>query len=256
MSGFLGQGGVSPVPGSAQGNYPQYFGVYYGSVSNNADPLKKNRCLLRVPQLLGGAVTTWAVSLTPQQNPPKVGTLIACVFVGGDLDNPAYMVVNPKIVVETTAGNIKPIGTTPSAGTSTNLAAADHVHGNISTTVADFQADGTAAVGATGRVADAGHIHPQPNPLVVANLDVTTLAQVGTLQPLTTLYTPSGFAVNSVSTPTISSVSYNFNDPGKGGLGGSTWLSGERGVLNSQIDQINANFSAIVSALQSAGIWH
>jgi hypothetical protein len=31
---------------------------------------------------------------------------------------------------------------------------------DVSTSSADFQADGTAAAGSTGRVADAGHVHP------------------------------------------------------------------------------------------------
>lgn len=158
----LGSGGVSPVPGGAQGNYPQYPGIFYGSVSNNADPLKKNRCLLRIPQLFGSSVSTWAVSLTPQQNPPAVGTLIAAMFVGGDLDYPCYLVVNPKLQVETTAGNIKPVATGSSAGTSVKYAAADHVHGNISTSAADISTitqGATAAPGASGRIADASHVH-------------------------------------------------------------------------------------------------
>jgi len=70
--------------------------MYYGSVSGNADPQGKNRCLLRVPQLLGSAVTTWAVSMTPVSSPPAVGSLVAVVFLGGDLDHPAYMVINPQ----------------------------------------------------------------------------------------------------------------------------------------------------------------
>jgi len=70
--------------------------MYYGAVSGNADPQGKNRCLLRVPQLLGSAVTTWAVSMTPVSSPPAVGSLVAVVFLGGDLDHPAYMVVNPQ----------------------------------------------------------------------------------------------------------------------------------------------------------------
>src|ERR1035441_3016083 len=52
----------------------------------------------------------------------------------------------------------------------------------------------------------------------------------------------------------ISEVQHNPNDPNYGGGGGGTWASGERGVLDGQIDTINANFSAIVTALQNAGI--
>lgn len=254
MTGFLGQGGVSPVPGGAQGNYPQYFGIFYGTVSNNSDPKKQNRCLLRVPMLLGGAVTTWAVSLTPLQNPPAVGTLVACMFVGGDLDNPCYMVINPKIVVESSAGNIKPIGTTSSAGTSTNLAAADHVHGNISTTLADIKPiGGAAAVGASGRVADAQHSHGTPDPLVVNDLTVTNTAQAGNINCTGTVVTVNmqvnGFLIGSVATPSTTSLNNDTNS-------GNYWVSGERAFLNGWVSAINQNFVNIIAALQSAGIFH
>lgn len=160
---MLGQGGIASVPGSTQGEIPTWPGIYYGVVSNNNDPKKQNRCLLRVPQILGSAVTTWAVSLTPLQNPPAVGTLIAAMFVGGDLDYPCYLVVDPKISVESSAGNIQPVGTTAAAGTSKNLAAADHVHtlanalestaGNIHGVAA------TASAGTSSKAARADHVH-------------------------------------------------------------------------------------------------
>lgn len=92
-----GSGGIFPAPGSAQGTLPQYHGMYYGAVSGNADPQGKSRCLLRVPQVLGSAATTWALSMTPAQSPPPVGTLVAVVFLGGDIDHPAYMVVSPQL---------------------------------------------------------------------------------------------------------------------------------------------------------------
>jgi hypothetical protein len=131
-------------------------------VSNNADPKKQNRCLLRIPQILGSAVTTWAVSLTPLQNPPAVGTLITALFIGGDLDYPCYLVVDPKIVVETTDGNIQPIGTASHAGTSKNLAAADHVHQGIDTNAANIQpvtSSQTASAGTQPLAARSDHVH-------------------------------------------------------------------------------------------------
>lgn len=159
---MIGQGGVSPVPGGAQGHIPQWNGVYYGVVSNNADPQNNNRVLLRIPQILGSAVTTWAVSLTPQQAKPKVGTLVAALFIGGDLDYPAYYVVNPQLAIEGSAGNIKPVGTASAPGTSVKYAAADHVHGNICTsaaTISTITQGAVAAAGASGQVADAAHVH-------------------------------------------------------------------------------------------------
>lgn len=158
----IGQGGIAAVPGAAQGDLPQFHGIFYGVVSNNADPLKKNRCLLRVPQLLGSAVTTWAISLTTLQTKPKVGTLVACMFVGGDLDYPAYMVVDPTIVTETNAANIKKIAVSSAAGSSTNVAAADHVHGGLepsSTKIQPITSGQTASAGTSGTAAQADHVH-------------------------------------------------------------------------------------------------
>ena len=159
---MIGAGGVSPVPGSGQGDYPQYHGIFYGAVSNNADPKKKNRCTLRVPQLLGSAVTTWALPLTPLVDPPAVGTLVAVMFTGGDLDNPVYLVVYPKVAIETNSGNVQPIGVTSSAGTSHKVAAADHVHGNIETSAANIQpvtSGATASAGTSAKVSRADHVH-------------------------------------------------------------------------------------------------
>src|SRR6185312_4389180 len=124
---MIGQGGLSPVAGTGQGDLPLWHGIYYGVISNNADPKKKNRAMLRVPQLLGKGSTTWAISLTPQETIPKVGTIVAAMFIGGDIDHPCYLVVDPKITTETDAGQIQPVGTVASAGTSVHLAAADHV---------------------------------------------------------------------------------------------------------------------------------
>lgn len=160
---MIGQGGVSSVAGGAQGNYPQYHGIFYGAVSNNADPLKKNRCTLRVPQLLGSAVTTWAMPLTPLVDPPKVGTLVAVLFTGGDLDNPVYLVVTPAVPIEGTNANIQPVGTTAAAGTSHKVAAADHVHtlaNALESTAGNIQpVGGAAGAGTSPKAARADHVH-------------------------------------------------------------------------------------------------
>ena len=66
----------------------------------------------------------------------------------------------------------------------------------------------------------------------------------------------NGFDISSQATPSIASVSHNPFDPGYGGAGGSSWNTGERAALDSQVDTINSNFVNIVAALQAAGIWH
>jgi hypothetical protein len=159
---MIGQGGVSPVLGTSQGDLPQWYGIYYGVISNNADPKNKNRAMLRVPQLLGKGATTWAVSLTPQQDKPKIGTIVAAMFIGGDIDYPCYLVVDPAIKVETTSGNIQPVGTVAAAGTSTAVAAADHVHtlaNALESTSSNIQPLGTQAAGTSVKAARADHVH-------------------------------------------------------------------------------------------------
>jgi hypothetical protein len=159
---MIGQGGVSPVLGTSQGDLPQWHGIYYGLVSSNADPRKKNRCRLRVPQLIGKGSTTWAVSLTPQETVPKVGTIVAVMFLGGDIDYPCYLIVDPKITTETDAGQIQPVGTTASAGTSVHLAAADHVHtlaNALESLAANIKAIGAVAAGTSSKAARADHVH-------------------------------------------------------------------------------------------------
>jgi len=81
---------------------------------------------------------------------------------------------------------------------------------------------------------------------------VLTLGDAVTMPSLTL----GGYGISSQATPSITTVPHNPNDPQYGGSGGTTWVSGERAVPDGQIDDINANFSAIKSALQAAGIWH
>jgi hypothetical protein len=57
------------------------------------------------------------------------------------------------------------------------------------------------------------------------------------------------------SAPTITTVPHNPNDPSYGGSGGASWISGERAVLDGQIDDINTNFTNLVNALISAGVF-
>lgn len=159
---MIGQGGLSPVLGTGQGELPLWHGIYYGVVSNNADPKKKNRCMLRVPQLLAKGSTTWAVALTPQQTRPDIGTIVAAMFIGGDIDYPCYLVVDPALKVERTAGNVQPVGITASAGTSTSLAAADHVHtlaNALESTSGNIQPLGTQAAGTSAKASRADHVH-------------------------------------------------------------------------------------------------
>ncbi len=128
----VGGGGVFVVPGTTQTTYPQWTGWYYATVSNNADPMGIGRCQLRIPQVLGTTVSTWAWALTvlssttssaaASTTPPPVGTVVAVMFIGGDLSNPAYLLLTTSATTVTTpvttgTGTGGGSGTTPSATT-------------------------------------------------------------------------------------------------------------------------------------------
>lgn len=269
---MIGQGGVSAVAGSSQGNYPQYHGIFYGAVSNNADPLKKNRCTLRVPQLLGSAVTTWALPLTPLVDPPKVGTLVAVLFTGGDLDNPVYLVVTPAVPIEGTNGNIQPVGTTGSAGTSHKVAAADHVHtlaNALESTAANIQPVAAAAsAGTSAKAARADHAHvgltPGAGTFEVSSGQVTggdTPATIDLFSQSTAGHTEVDVNANTINLngPNItigdgstSNLTLNpqmvppstwplSNDP----FTGSSWGTGERGYINNLVTAVNGIINSL-----------
>ena len=153
----VGQGGVHVIPGSAQTEYPQWLGFYYATVASNADPLALGRVQLRIPQVLGTEISTWAWALASAADPtsaatgtatgttaaasgttastttattggatspgatytitpPAVGTVVAVTFLGGDLSQPAYLIVVTNATTGTTAGTGGTTTTAP-AGT-------------------------------------------------------------------------------------------------------------------------------------------
>lgn len=97
-----------------QGVYKQHFGIYAASVQNNNDPLQLGRCQLFVPQVLGGAMSNWAdrIALGVQTGKlPVVGHTVYCVFLGGDINRPAYFegtqeVTNTQLNSLSVLGNI------------------------------------------------------------------------------------------------------------------------------------------------------
>lgn len=270
----LGSGGISPFPGGGQGEIVQWPGVYFGAVSNNADPKSQNRCLLRIPQILGSAVTTWAVSLTPLQNPPKVGTLIAAMFVGGDLDYPCYFVVDPKVTVESSDGNIQPIGTASHAGTSKSLAAADHVHAGIDNSLLNVQPVGAAnVVGTQPLAARADHAHAGLAAGFNGFLEITSSTQSGSDSPavidmysqLTAGQTTIDLGGNnqiimpadieaSNTTINITSGTINLNMAIPSGYPyttdintGSSWGTGERAFINQLVNGLNDLIASLIN---------
>ncbi len=68
-----------------------YYGIYRGSVLNNADPTMKGRVQVSVPAI--AAATNWAL---PCRNfgstaTPPIGTAVWVMFEGGNLSTPVWM---------------------------------------------------------------------------------------------------------------------------------------------------------------------
>jgi len=87
---------------------PQHrlFGVYGALCYNNRDPLGQARIEMRVPQVLGTAISNWAERMSPPHTKgvPAIGEYITCAFIGGDINRPVYYVAGtsfPPIVTTT-----------------------------------------------------------------------------------------------------------------------------------------------------------
>jgi hypothetical protein len=70
----------------------QWLGAYPATVYNTVDPAGQNRVQLLIPQVLGNAISQWALPLglvTPSPT-PSVGTAVHAMFLGGDPSHPVY----------------------------------------------------------------------------------------------------------------------------------------------------------------------
>jgi len=69
-----------------------YEGVYAARVYNNRDPSSQGRVQLYIPQIFGSTpVPIWAPPLVNSQSLPPVGSMVWCIFQGGDPAFPAYL---------------------------------------------------------------------------------------------------------------------------------------------------------------------
>ena len=75
----------------------KYYGKYRGLVINNVDPLQKARLLVQVPDVLGLAISSWAMPCMPIAGPqmgvyvvPIIGAGVWVEFEGGDPDYPIW----------------------------------------------------------------------------------------------------------------------------------------------------------------------
>ncbi len=76
----------------------RYYGKYRGFVADNDDPLRQGRLRLRIPSVLGEAVTNWALPCLPFGgladqglfSVPEIGAQVWVEFEAGALDYPLW----------------------------------------------------------------------------------------------------------------------------------------------------------------------
>lgn len=81
-----------------------YFGVYRAIVAATNDPDGLGRLRLRVPQITGQGMTTWAWPMAPATALPAVGEGVFAMFEGGDLAYPLWTGNFAGSIVQATKG--------------------------------------------------------------------------------------------------------------------------------------------------------
>lgn len=70
----------------------QWFGTYHAIVLRNDDPTGAQRVTLKVPQVLGNTQSQWAPPAAAKgTGVPAVGSVVTAMFLGGDINHPAYL---------------------------------------------------------------------------------------------------------------------------------------------------------------------
>src|SRR5580704_362761 len=93
------------IAGTGTEPEPQFLGIYNGIVVNTNDPTGAGRVQLQIPQILGNAISNWAVSMQAGLAPPAVGTQVFVQFLGGVINNPYYFLGLSSTVVEAITSN-------------------------------------------------------------------------------------------------------------------------------------------------------
>lgn len=86
----MANSGATYVNTGGEGAVPQWWGMYFGYIAVNQDPLAQGRVKLRIPQVFGNTTSGWASPMVPLAYVPKVGTPVTCMFVGGDPTQPVW----------------------------------------------------------------------------------------------------------------------------------------------------------------------
>lgn len=84
---------ASPTAGLVPASIPDsYGGVYAAKVFSTADPSGTGCIQMYVPQIFGTApVKIWAPPCIPGGDVPLVGSIVWCIFQGGDPSYPTYL---------------------------------------------------------------------------------------------------------------------------------------------------------------------
>ena len=83
---------VSPLVGPVQPSATKYAGVYPAQVYSTSDPTGTGCIQMYVPQVFGTSpLRIWAPPLLPGCVVPTVGSVVWCLFQGGDPSYPTYL---------------------------------------------------------------------------------------------------------------------------------------------------------------------
>lgn len=74
---------------------PRHWGIYAATVHNNSDPLGHGRVKLRIPQIMGTAISNWANPVANNGIVPVYGQKVFAMFTGGDVNYPLYFLPEP-----------------------------------------------------------------------------------------------------------------------------------------------------------------
>lgn len=123
---------VRPTWPPSSSPVPQLLGIYHAVVVNNQDPNRGNRVKLKIPQVLGTAVSDWAPNVN-STSIPSVGTAVYAMFTGGDRTKPVYFLVENGPALSSTV--VQLFGAVNSFGPVTNLTQTASGHSFVATPV-------------------------------------------------------------------------------------------------------------------------
>jgi hypothetical protein len=124
--------------------------TYRAIVVDNNDPMKANRVLMKVPQVLGDATSMWAKPHSFYQNPPPVGSSVWATFDGGDVRHPVYSAPSIAPFGDSVNGQLVLSSPKPYGYPSTGVSSIDLKSSNPGTTGSDsitLQATDTIVTG-------------------------------------------------------------------------------------------------------------